>query len=99
MLSEKLKDNLPKVKKWTQYDVKCPVCGEKMKVGVELGELERIKHFPFTHLMMHGSPLHAVIVYIDKHFQVRGVEGSDSLEFDKKALVFQEVIKKWSNPF
>ncbi|MCP4762482.1 MAG: hypothetical protein GY870_11935 [archaeon] len=96
-----IKENslLNTLKKGTKYQVKCPICKESQKIGTELGYLRGVKDFPFAHIHLHGEPIHALIVYIDKQLAIRGTEGCDSIEINKDSKTFQQILKKWSNPF
>lgn len=92
-------NQLNMMRKYYRYEVKCPICGEKQKVGVEFGLLQDVKNFPFSHIYLHGEPLHALVVYLDKQFQVRGAEACASIDIKKESNTLQQVVKKWSNPF
>ena len=87
------------VKKNNKIHTECPICKEKVNFGVELEHLNKVKQFPFAHIHLHGNPIHALIVYIDSSFSIRGVEGCDSIEVKKDSTTFQQILKKWSNPF
>ncbi|MBD3353060.1 MAG: hypothetical protein GF364_16385 [Candidatus Lokiarchaeota archaeon] len=100
-MASKSKENLDveSIKKYQKYDIKCPICKKQVKVGVELGDIKAVEHFPFTHIFLHGDPIHALVVYIDKQFNVRGFEGCNSMSLQKESSVFQQILRKWSNPF
>ncbi len=49
----------------------CKIC--KNKVEFEVLVKER-PHYPFSFVFYHGLPLHAIIVYMDAHYKVRGSE-------------------------
>ena len=71
------------VKKDVSVLHKCPFCGEQVKIGIELGTLERLKNdrrLPYPHLNIHGKPLHAMLCYIDTNLQVRNVGSIESIE-------------------
>lgn len=87
------------LKKVIKYQITCPICKEKQTIGVEIGFLKSVQEFPFSHIHIHGRPIHALILYIDKQFMNRGIEGCDSIEVNKDGGTFQEILKKWSNPF
>ncbi len=87
------------LKKTTQYARHCPICGEKQIFGIELGVLKKIEEFPYPHIFLHGTPLHAMIVYIDANFKVRGIEGCQSIEVLRDSTTLGQIIAKWSNPF
>jgi hypothetical protein len=89
------------------YDVKktaflaelCPICKEKIPYGVEHHILKSVTKYPFPHIIIHGNPLHVLIVYLDANFKVRGTEGCESIEIAKNSEVFSQLLRKWSNPF
>ena len=82
-----------------KFYVTCPVCHQAIKFGVERSILENATKFPLSHIIIHGNPLHALIVYIDANFMVRGEEGCESIEVVKKSDTLNQLLKKWSNPF
>jgi len=77
---------------------RCPICNEKIQFRVEQSYLEKVKKFPFTHIVLHGSPVHILIVYIDANLSVRAIETSESLEISRDGDTFGQLIRKWSNP-
>jgi hypothetical protein len=79
--------------------VMCPVCNEKLPVGIERRVLENARQFPYAHVLLHGNPIHALIVYIDANMKVRSYEASESVEVRRDATTFSQIMKKWSNPF
>jgi len=87
------------VKKSVRFSTECPLCKEKLKFGIELHVLKQITQYPFTHLIIHGDPMHLLIAYIDANFSVRGTELCTDFEIAKNGEVFSELLKKWSNPF
>lgn len=87
------------VKKKLKYNIECPVCGKRQKVGVEMGFLRDVNQYPFTHIYLHGDPLHAMIIYIDRQNNVRSVESGSSIEIKCSGETFTQIMKKWSNPF
>jgi len=99
MVIQNIENQLLKFRKYTNYEIECPICKEKMNIGVELGDLNNVKNFPFTHILVHGEPIHAIITYIDSQFKVRGVEGSQLIKFEKSSNIVKQIIEKWSNPF
>jgi hypothetical protein len=91
--------NPSEVKKQVRMAHQCPICKTMVKFGIERGFLENAEKFPFTHVVLHGNPVHALIAYIDANMQVRGVEKSTSIEISRDQATFSQLIKKWSNPF
>ncbi|MHA1734011.1 MAG: hypothetical protein ACTSU5_18880 [Promethearchaeota archaeon] len=87
------------VKRRAKHPAKCPVCGEAFSLGVEAGFLATVDRFPFPHVLLHGSPLHALVAYVDQNGDVRGVESTRSVEVLGDGPTFQELLAKWSNPF
>ncbi len=80
----------------------CPLCGEKIEVGFEKGILSKVAedgNYPFPHVHLHGSPLHAMICYVDRHSVVRAVGGIRSIEISRDSKTFQQFMAKWSNPY
>ena len=80
----------------------CPLCGEKIEIGVEKGVLSKVSedgNYPFPHVHLHGNPLHAMICYVDRHSVVRGVGGIRSIEISRDSDTFQQFMAKWSNPY
>ena len=59
---------------------KCPVCHSHLEFCLKKDVISQIKHFPFPHLILHGDPLHAIVLYIDRNLTVRGWESVESLE-------------------
>jgi len=81
---------------------RCPICNKKVKIGIEksiLEIVEREEMFPYPHLHIHGDPLHGVLFYIDRDLRVRSCSPIKSLEFSRDSDTFQELLKKWSNPY
>ena len=78
---------------------KCPVCSKDIAVRIEYETLKKVKEFPLTHIVLHGDPIHALIVYIDRQFNIRSVEGCNSFNIERDSTSFQQIVKKWSNPF
>ncbi len=92
-IKEKIKVNISK------YHV-CPICKKRLPIGVETDYLNSHKQNQmFRHILLHGSPLHAIIVYIDANNMIRSVEGSESIEIMRNQETFSEILKKWANPY
>jgi hypothetical protein len=91
----------------TIYDIKrsaklsttCPVCKAEIKYGVEMELLRNVTKFPYAHIVLHGDPLHAIIIYLDANFTARGVESAESIEIVKESGTLNQILRKWSNPF
>ncbi len=91
--------NAYEVKKNYQFSLKCEICQELIHFGIEKQILEKIQRFPYPHIILHGVPIHAIIVYIDNLFQVRGKEFVESIEIKRDSNTFNQILRKWSNPF
>jgi hypothetical protein len=79
----------------------CPFCHEKITLGIEQGflnSLSKESHSIYSHIHLHGNPLHAMVCYIDKNFEVRSIEVVKSIEIERKSDTFQQFLQKWSNP-
>jgi hypothetical protein len=75
---------------------KCDICGQSFTVKVNAQELADATRYPFTHLILHGNPIHCLVVYVDKHGAVRGAESSRSIQIDRTSATFQELVKWWT---
>jgi hypothetical protein len=65
---------------------KCPACNETINISVNsklLSKIEKENKFPYTHLHIHGEPLHAMLCYIDSDLRVRSIKIIESLEIQK----------------
>ena len=94
----KIKD-LKEVKHKSQK-VTCPLCQEIFRIGIE----HRILNNPSSdiyipHIHLHGSPLHAIICYINSGLQIRNVGLIKSIEIARDSETFTELMKKWANPY
>jgi len=81
---------------------KCPICKQKIEIGVELTMIKKLSNKEkgiYSHLILHGKPLHGLICYIDSHFSVRGFMPIESIEISRDSDTFQELMKKWANPY
>ncbi len=79
-----------------RLQTKCEICGESFTVKVNAQELADAKRYPFTHLILHGNPIHCHVVYVDKQGAVRGSESSKSIQIDRTSATFQELVKWWT---
>ena len=59
---------------------KCPSCGRAIRVTVPSDLLRNALHYPVCHLILHGNPTHAFMVYIDAYGVVRGSEATSSIQ-------------------
>lgn len=60
--------------------VHCKVCGEAVDLEISARELEEQKNGILRVMFVHGEPMHAIIVYVDKNRRVRGIEYPDSFQ-------------------
>ena len=86
------------VRKKIRMSHRCPVCAKRIKFGVERTILENTDKYPFTHIVLHGNPVHALIAYIDANMTVRGIEASQSVEISRDGDTFGQILRNWSNP-
>ena len=86
------------VRKKIRMSHRCPVCAQRIKFGVEQKVLDNIDKYPFSHIVLHGNPIHVMIAYIDANMTVRGIEASQSLEISRDGDTFGQIIRNWSNP-
>lgn len=80
----------------------CPLCKEKIEIGVEKETLERLyiaDKFPYPHVHIHGDPLHAMLCYIDKDMVIRSTGTIKSIEISRDSETLNLLLKKWSNPY
>lgn len=97
--SQSVPINTSEFKKHYDLSQKCPVCQEEIQFGVELGFLENVERYPYPHVILHGNPLHVLVVYIDADFRIRGIETAQSIEIQRNSETFSQIVKKWSNPY
>ncbi len=79
-----------------RLQTRCEICGEMFTVKVASDELAAAKRYPFTHLILHGNPIHCHVVYVDNRGAVRGSESSKSIQIDRTSATFQELVKWWT---
>ena len=80
----------------------CPLFNEKIEIGVEwdnLKKLNEVQKFPYPHIHLHGNPLHAMLVYIDKDHKIRNKGVINSIEISRDSETFNHLMRKWSNPY
>lgn len=101
-LTSKQVRNAGQVKKDVKNFQKCPICGKVFEIGIEwetLEELNKDEYFPYPHVHLHGTPLHAMLCYIDKNLTIRNVGKIKSIEISRDSETLSEIMRKWSNPF
>ena len=74
----------------------CEICKKTFTVKVSAAKLADATHYPFAHLILHGSPIHCLTVYVDKNGAVRCSESSRSLQIDRTSATFAELVKWWA---
>ncbi len=73
----------------------CPICGLKINPTLTEASTQTIKKFPFGFVVLHGSPLHALIMYIDANFTVRGMDSSQIIDLPADQVTLQEILRKF----
>ena len=79
--------------------VVCPLCKKNIEiyVGSEDFKHARENHiFALQHIHLHGSPLHALVCFVDHHSCVRAIDVIQSVEISRDSDTFHEMLKKWS---
>ncbi|MFX1276689.1 MAG: hypothetical protein ACFFBP_09645 [Promethearchaeota archaeon] len=80
----------------------CPICHKKIEVDIDLFMMEKIlenKSGVYPHLVLHGNPLHGMIIYIDKHMNIRSVSSIESMEISKDSETCQQLLEKCPEPY
>lgn len=98
----KKKKNIGDLKQNLENFYVCPFCKEKFEIGIEyktLKELCESDKFPYGHIHLHGNPLHAMLCYIDKNLNVRGIGVVKSIEISRDSDTFKQLMEKWANPY
>ncbi len=75
----------------------CPICGQKINPTLTEASTQSIKKFPFGFVLLHGSPLHALILYIDANFTVRGMDSSQIIDLPADQVTLQEILRKFGS--
>jgi len=52
-------------------EVECKECQKIITCDVPVKDRE---YYPFSYVFNHGQPVHALVIYIDSNYKVRGVE-------------------------
>ncbi len=76
---------------------KCPICGITINPTLTEETTQTIKKFPFGFVVLHGSPLHALILYIDANFTVRGMDSSQIIDLPADQVTLQEILRKFGS--
>ena len=102
VLSPNNNKKIGEIKQNTKNIHECPYCKERFKIGIEKDTLDKLSkgnYFPYPHVHIHGNPLHAMLCYIDKQLVIRNICVINSIEISRNSETFQELMKKWANPF
>ncbi len=102
MIAKNGEKSLGHIKKDVTMTHECPLCKEKISLGIELDTLQQLnksQYFPYPHIYLHGNPLHAMLCYIDKDLVVRNTGVIKSIEISRDSDTFNQLVKKWSNPY
>ena len=62
--------------------VHCDICNQPVEIEVSQEKLNEQPSGILKVMLAHGDPIHAIIVYVDKNFRIRGVESSDSFQIE-----------------
>lgn len=62
--------------------VHCDICNKPVEFKVSQEKIRDQKDGILRVALAHGTPLHAIIVYVDKNLRIRGVEVSDSFQME-----------------
>jgi hypothetical protein len=65
----------------------CPMCGKKIygrDIDINKIQQQKIEKYPFRyiHCHSHGTQTHAITMYLDSHFAVRGKEVADFIKIE-----------------
>ncbi|MFW9878310.1 MAG: hypothetical protein ACFFG0_34950 [Candidatus Thorarchaeota archaeon] len=94
----KIKD-IKEVKQNSQKVI-CPLCSEKLEIGVEFIITQKINNeIYFPHIHLHGNPLHALICYMNSELKIRNIGVIKSIEISRDSNTFAQLMKKWTNPY
>jgi len=67
--------------------LKCPICKENISL------VHPITHSPFV--LLHGIPLHAVILFSNPSGLIKAVEGCQSIEIMRNASTFSNLLSQF----
>ncbi len=76
---------------------KCPICSQTINPTITEVAAKTIKKFPFGFVVLHGAPLHALILYIDANFTVRGMDSSQMIDLPADQVTLQEILRKFGS--
>lgn len=101
ILHGKIKD-INKVKKSVKKLISCPECNKEFEIGIEHSSLHHFQHkmsVYYPHIHLHGSPLHALICYLNPELSIRNISVINSIEISRDSETFKQIINKWTNAF
>ena len=52
----------------------CPICKKEIISSVKKSIVSKQTRFPFEYMEIHGNPPHGLTLYIDKQWNIRGME-------------------------
>jgi hypothetical protein len=96
-ISSKKQKSFDEIKTHLKNLQTCPICKEKFEISLEsdlVKCLEKQERFPYPHIHLHGTPLHAMVCYIDKESLVRAISGIHSIQIFKDSSTRKEILKK-----
>ncbi len=72
----------------------CHGCQQDINVTVPKAVIDDAHSYPVSHAHLHGEPLHVLIVYIDRHYHIRGTELSETVTVERppKALPLNAMV-------
>ncbi|MEM2637141.1 MAG: hypothetical protein QXL15_02195 [Candidatus Korarchaeota archaeon] len=77
--------------------VTCPKCRQKLDINVDPAFIENSQFFPVPYGYVHGSPVHVIILYLDRDLKVRGIDVSEYVRIEvhegKKEIEISDLIK------
>lgn len=82
-ISNKKSANSRKLLEITKNNFNCPICKKEFKINLEAIKIDKQiynKSGIFSHLILHGKPLHGILCYFDMNMNVRGFSAIESIE-------------------
>jgi hypothetical protein len=70
----------------TIINVNCPRCQEAHEITLDTSLVTESNRFPVKFAYLHGDPSFVLTMFIDRDFQIRGVEISECLEMQREDL-------------
>ncbi len=66
--------------------VTCPKCHVEHKISIDSNIITKSSRFPVKYAYIHGEPKFVLTLFIDRNFQIRGIEISEYLEMQREDL-------------